>query len=212
MTRQLIISEAESVEKAIKEGLNRLGKDREEVDIEILEEAQSGLFEENASNARVKMIGQGINLEQLVRDLLDDMLEILGLQNYKLNIDIDEKFYRININTDDQFQQIIGPEGKTINALQSLVEEHLEQLGAEDVEVIVNVGEYRERRERELKQQIDLIANRSIEEDREIELEPMIKTERNLVHAVVENIDGAKSHSIGEGQNRRVVILPRGKS
>ncbi len=212
MPRQLIISEAETVEKAIKDGLSRLGKERDQVDIEILEEEQPGLFGESANNARVKMTTQGVNLEEIVRDLLNDMLDILGLQEYSLDINIDEHHYRININTSEQFQEVVGPEGGTLNALQSLVKEHLHQFGAENMEVIVDVGGYRKQRKRELSQQVKLIAGQALEGDREIELGPMIKNERQLVHSIVDEIEGVKSQSIGEGENRRVVILPRGKS
>ncbi|MGM0381364.1 MAG: RNA-binding cell elongation regulator Jag/EloR [bacterium] len=212
MPKQLIISEAENVELAIKEGLNRLGKDREQVDIEILEEEQPGLFGENANKARVKMTTQGVNLEEVVRNLLTDMLDILGLEKYELEIDIDEQYYRINIHTPEQFQEIIGPEGETLNALQSLVAEQIHQFGAENIEVIVDVGEYRSQRKEELKKHVTLIANQALEKEQEIELEPMIKTERQIIHSVIDTIEGVKSHSIGEGKNRRVVVLPRGKS
>ncbi len=212
MPQQLIISEAETVEKAIKEGLNRLGKERDQVNIEILEEEKPGLFGESANNARVKMTAQGVNLEEIIRDLLKDMLDILGIHDYSLELNIEEKRYRINISTPETFQEVIGPEGETLNALQSLVKEQLHQFGAENMEVIVDVGGYRKQRQRELSQQVKLIAEQAREDNREIELEPMIKIERQLVHSIIDEIDGVKSQSIGEGENRRVVILPRGKS
>ncbi len=212
MSRQVIVVEADSVPEAIEEGLTRLGKEKSEVDIKILQEETPGLFDQNTEPARVQLTAEGTDLEELIRKLVADMLDLLNIDRYSLNITPGHKKYHVEIITPEASNELIGPQGKTLNAIQSLVEEQINQHSSEPLEVIMDSGEYRRERKEELEKRARLIAEQVKRENQEIELQPMIDLERQLIHQVIEDIPDVKAHSIGEGENRRIVILPRGKS
>ena len=212
MPKKIIVVEGDNVQAAIKEGLTRLGKEKNEVEVKILQEEQPGLFAENAAPARVQLTAKGTDIEGLIHDLVDDMLDLLGHSDYSLEITTGDNNYLVKITTQGSVEEIIGPDGKTLNAIQSLVEEQISLHSSEPLEVIIDAGQYRKDREIKLKKMARLIAEQVKREKQEVELQPMIKLERYFIHKVVDNIEDVKAHSIGEGENRRIVILPKGKS
>ncbi|MFP4687016.1 MAG: R3H domain-containing nucleic acid-binding protein [bacterium] len=212
MPKQVIIVEADNVPAAIEEGLTRLGKEKSEVEIKILQEEQPGLFDQNTEPARVKLTAEGTDLEKLIRNLVADMLDLLNIQNYSLKITPDNKIYRVEILTPESSKELIGPEGKTINAIQSLVEEQVNIHSSEPLQIVVDSDHFRRERAEKLKKMARLVAEQVKRENQEIELPPMIELERKTIHAVIDEIPEVKAHAIGEGDNRRIVIIPRGKS
>ncbi len=212
MSQQQIIVEAKSAEKAIEKGLNRLGQEREQVEIEIIQEEQPGLFNQNARNARVKMIAEGPDLENLMRRQLKNLLDLLDLKDYSLEIEIDETSYRGLIKTKEPTEKLIGPDGKTINSIQSLVEQQLNEYSEESVNVILDSEGYRKRRRQELIRSTRYYGQEVIETGEEVELDPMIKEERKIVLETVEQINGVNSQVIGEGLRRRIELVPAGES
>ena len=74
--------------------------------------------------------------------------------------------------------------------------------------VIVDVEDYRKRREERLEERARELAERVRETGREEELDPMNSYERKLVHDAVADIDGVETVSRGEEPERYVVISP----
>ncbi|MCQ2454713.1 MAG: Jag N-terminal domain-containing protein [Clostridia bacterium] len=100
---------------------------------------------------------------------------------------------------------IIGRRGETLDALQ-----YLAGLSANDFggyfKVSLNIGDYREKREKALVALADKVAKQVLESGRSRALEPMNPYERRIIHTAVQEIDGVVSNSIGEGLGRRVVV------
>ena len=74
--------------------------------------------------------------------------------------------------------------------------------------MIVDVEDYRKRREERLEDKAREVADRVLEPVGEA-LEPMNPFERKIVHDAVSEIDGVESSSIGEEPERLVVIRRR---
>lgn len=212
MAKQQVVIESENVESAIKEGLKRLGKKQSEADIEILQDASPGLFEQDEQPARVRLSADGTDLKQLMEYILSSVLELMGIEEYTLDVSIDEDFYRANIQSNDQQRFIIGPEGETLNAIQHILQCAIRRQSDEPINLVVNAGDYRQRRRETLEERTRRSVEKAIDEGREIELEPMVAYERKIIHGVIDTQDDAKSMSIGEDADRRVVIRPKGKA
>lgn len=212
MAKQQVVIESENIESAIKEGLKRLGKKQSEADIEILQDASPGLFEQDEQPARVRLSADGTDLKQLMEYILSSVLELMGIKEYAIDVSIDEDFYRANIQSDDQQRFIIGPEGETLNAIQHILQCAIRRQSDEPINLVVNAGDYRQRRRKTLEKRAQRTAEKALDEDREIELEPMVAYERKIIHEVIDTQDDAKSMSIGEDADRRVVIRPKGKA
>lgn len=211
MSEQEIIVEAETAEAAIKQGLNRLGADREDVEIEILQEEQPGLFEQNTREARVKMVAEGPDLEKLMRSKLQNLLDLLDLPDYTLEIEVQEDAYRGLIKAGKNRGKLIGPGGKTLNSIQSLVEQQLNDYSEEPVNVILDSEGYRQKRREELIRKTRYYSQQVINAEKEVEMEPMIDEERNTVIRTVEELDGVNYQVIGEGLRRRIELFPAGQ-
>jgi len=212
VARQQLIIEAEDVETAIQEGLKRLGKNQKEADISILQDASPGLFDKGDQPAKVQLSAEGIDLKEYLQTVLISILELMGIEDVSIDVSIDEDLYRANIDAGDQQRFVIGENGETLNAIQHVLQCALRRHSDEPVNLILDAGDYRRRRRERLENRAREMAEQAYENADEVELEPMIAFERKIIHEIIDNIEEVKSSSIGEDDNRRVVIRPKGQA
>ncbi|MGI9609829.1 MAG: protein jag, partial [Acidimicrobiia bacterium] len=72
----------------------------------------------------------------------------------------------------------------------------------------VDVGGYRAKRAAALAEFAQKAANKSIDDQTEVVLEPMTSADRKVVHDALSEIDGIETRSVGTDPRRRVVIAP----
>ncbi len=100
---------------------------------------------------------------------------------------------------------VIGHRGETLDALQ-----YLASLAANNgngyFKVSIDIGNYRERREKTLISLANRMANQALRTGRNRSLEPMNPYERRIIHTAIQEINGVSSHSVGEGDRRHIVI------
>ncbi len=77
------------------------------------------------------------------------------------------------------------------------------------VPLVIDVGGYRARRERQLRQLARRMASQAMEFDRTMTLEPMPASERRIIHLELRDHEDVYTESIGEGDHRKVTIVPR---
>jgi spoIIIJ-associated protein len=107
---------------------------------------------------------------------------------------------------------LIGRKGERLSALQHLVNLMLSKEMGSWTRVLVDVEDYRGRRERQLRELADRAAARVMETGKMLQLEPMPALERRWIHLTLRDHAGVATQSIGEEPNRRVVLVPRGGS
>ena len=105
---------------------------------------------------------------------------------------------------------LIGRKGERLSALQHLVNLMLSKEMGSWTRVLVDVEDYRGRRERQLRELADRAAARVMETGKMLQLEPMPALERRWIHLTLRDHSGVATQSIGEEPNRRVVLVPRG--
>ena len=104
---------------------------------------------------------------------------------------------------------LIGRRGQTLQALQFLVTLIVRKQLGEDVRVVLDVENYRQRRETSLRDMADKVASRVAQTNRSITLEPMSPADRRIIHTSLAEHTGVRTESAGEGENRKVTIMPR---
>jgi spoIIIJ-associated protein len=142
-------------------------------------------------------------LEQLMQHLgFDVRVEVETGETSRLNVvaDNDEK---------EALGALIGRKGERLSALQHLVNLMLSKEMGTWTRVLVDVEDYRGRRERQLRELADRAATRVVETGRMLQLEPMSALERRWIHLSLRDHPGVATQSIGEEPNRRVVLVPR---
>jgi len=139
------------------------------------------------------------------------ILEQLGCKDVKMTIAENDSGASINLEGEN-LGIVIGRRGETLDALQ-----YLSSLAANSKEIgyfriVLNIGNYREKREKALQGLARKTAFQVIRTGHSRSLEPMNPYERRIIHTVVQDIVGVTSNSIGDGSSRRVVISPVGST
>jgi spoIIIJ-associated protein len=110
----------------------------------------------------------------------------------------------------DALGALIGRKGERLSALQHLVNLMLSKEMGSWTRVLVDVEDYRGRRERQLRELAERAAARVVETGKMLQLEPMPALERRWIHLTLRDDPNVVTQSIGEEPNRRVVLVPRG--
>ena len=141
---------------------------------------------------------------------LQSILSNLGCENIDITVAEIEGGSQITLKGEG-LGVVIGHRGETLDALQYLVS-LAENAGVSGYyRVVLNTGDFREKREQTLVALAKRMAEQAIRSGKCRTLEPMNPYERRIIHTTVQNIDGVTSTSFGEGAGRRVVIAPEGK-
>ena len=110
---------------------------------------------------------------------------------------------------------LIGHHGETMDAIQFLanlcVNRKTDVGGKEFVKIVVDIENYREKREETLRALARRMAGKAIRTKRNVVLEPMNPYERHIIHAEIQDMDGVDTHSVGSDENRKVVITYEGE-
>jgi spoIIIJ-associated protein len=109
----------------------------------------------------------------------------------------------------DALGALIGRKGERLSALQHLVNLMLSKEMGSWTRVLVDVEDYRGRRERQLRELAERAAARVVETGKMLQLEPMPALERRWIHLTLRDNPDVATQSIGEEPNRRVVLVPR---
>lgn len=105
---------------------------------------------------------------------------------------------------------LIGRRGSTLSALQYLVNVMVTRKTGSRVLVTVDVEHYHRRREETLRNLARRMADRVRQSRRPMTLEPMPANERRIIHLALHDDGAVVTGSVGMGDDRKVVIRPRG--
>jgi spoIIIJ-associated protein len=103
---------------------------------------------------------------------------------------------------------LIGRGGDTLDSLQYIVRLILGKELKKPVPVIIDVEGYRARREQTLRRLARRMAEQALERGRTLSLEPMPPNERRIIHIELRDNPKVRTQSIGEGDRRKVTIIP----
>ena len=137
------------------------------------------------------------------------ILEGLKIVDPKIEASYAEGVVTIDLDCED-YGIVIGHRGETLDSIQYLLSLVIKKSTMEYVRVVINVGNYREKRAMTLSNLAKKNAQRVLRTGRRYTFEPMNPYERRIIHTAVQEIDGVESRSIGYNQDRRVVLEPTG--
>lgn len=102
----------------------------------------------------------------------------------------------------------IGKKGQTLDALQFIVNKIINRFPEGRRHIVLDSGDYRERREQGLASMARREAKRAVQHGRIVTLEPMSPRDRRVIHLSLAKFPGVSTRSDGEGNERRVRIIP----
>jgi predicted RNA-binding protein Jag len=143
--------------------------------------------------------------------ILEKLLDHMG---FDVKVDVESgETSRLNVIGEGDEREalgaLIGRKGERLSALQHLVNLMLSREMGAWTRVLVDVEDYRGRRERQLREIAERAAARVLETGKMLQLEPMPALERRWVHLALRNNPDVVTQSIGEEPNRRIVVLPQ---
>ena len=219
------IFEGRTTNEAIEKGLKELNVSKKQVEIKVLESENKRSFfniltprvvkvelivkEENHVNEkkeRAEVSEESENMaEGNVKNFLDDFISKLPTNDLKYEIKRDKSDLLVNITGEDT-GYLIGYRGNVLNSIQVILNNIANKGINERVRILLNIGGYKEKREKDLKELADKIAGTVIRKRKAITLEPMSSYERKIIHSRLQENTKVETHSIGEEPNRRIVV------
>lgn len=150
---------------------------------------------------------EGLSLDEIVvhiRNFLTDIQDNMKLDN-TVNVSTDGKKLIVNIEGDD-CGILIGRRGDTLRSLQYLTSLYANRLAGTRVELRMDIGHYRGKREHSVQDLATRTAQKALRTGNAYELNPMGSNDRRIVHETLSEMDGIVTYSEGEEPNRYVVI------
>ena len=138
-----------------------------------------------------------------VEKLLQDVLNALNLKAEIAKTE-DEKFVRYNL-SGENLNDLIGHHGECLFALTSYVN----AVCRNHKKLVLDVENYRVRREETLKSLAERIANKVAKSGRYYKFEPMDPSERRIIHLALQNDERVTTMSRGEEPRRYLIVFPR---
>lgn len=199
-----------TVDEAVESALDELGVGRDAVVVEVLDRSTDG----GDARVRVSLAEAGAGVDDIeaqadaVADFVDELLARMDIDAIaEPNQQGDQMYVDIVDGPEDDLSLLIGRHGQTLDAIQELARMAIGRRLDQRVRVIVDVEDYRKRRDSRLVERAREVAERVAQDGGEEELEAMNAYERKLVHDAVAEVAGVESSSRGEDPNRYVVIL-----
>lgn len=227
------VFEGKTTNEAIEKGLNELNVSKSKVDIKVLEAEEKRSFfsilaprvvkvemtlKENAENVdktnkeeRVKASKKEpveynkeevrIRIDSFIKDFINNLPE----NNLNYEINISDSDIQVEINGENT-GYLIGYRGEVLNSLQTILTNIASKNLNCKVKVLLNIGGYREKRQKDLENLASKIAGSVIKSRKSITLEPMSAYERKIIHLKLQDSNKVQTHSIGEEPYRKVVV------
>ncbi|MFO7660548.1 MAG: RNA-binding cell elongation regulator Jag/EloR [Candidatus Cloacimonadaceae bacterium] len=180
-----------------------------ELQYEIVSEGSKGLF----GLLGKKQAAVRFNLlttEERVKLFLEQLLTHMELRFDSITTQTEQKTVYVTIHNSSDAGFLIGKNGNMLEQLQYLVNRVFENV--KDLErIYLDTEDYRLRQEQAFLRTFIPIINKVKATGKSVTLEPMQGGERRIIHKYVEGEPALKTMTMGEGDSKRIVIMPADK-
>lgn len=203
-----IIVEKPTVDEAVKSALEQLEAEINEVQIDVLKEPSKGLFGSLLGSKIAKVKVTMVNgPEEKAREFIDKILNKMNIKA-EYTVSFENNVLKLDITEVDEDDKgiIIGKRGNTLDELQFLLSLIINKKREAYVKTVLNIQDYREKREETLKNLARRTAERCRYYKRKVKLEPMNPYERRVIHSTLQEERDIVTYSEGNDPFRKVVV------
>ncbi len=218
-----IVVEGKTSAQAIEKGLMELNCKREDVEIKILENEEKRSF---FSILEPRIVKVELTLKKEKNKFEEKKTKIASEEDFNICIENIKRFMQdftkciegisaevkkeqdmicVEI-SGESASKLIGHRGETINALQTLISAIGNKNVKNRVKISVDICDYKEKREKTLKELARKLEKTVKRTGKKIVLEPMSSYERKIIHTELQESEYVTTYSIGEEPRRKVVI------
>ena len=233
MENKTYIFEGKTTNEAIEKGLKELKVSKNKVDIKVLEQEDKRSFfsilaprvvkveikiKEDSKESVTTNIIKEIKKETIerksidmttvkenVEEFLKQFVSKLPTKDVTYKIEIEDNALMIELNGGDT-GYLIGYRGEVLNSIQNVITNIANKGNKDKVKVMLNIGGYREKREKDLQNLAMKIAASVVKTGKSITLEPMTAYERKIIHTKLQENNKVTTYSIGEEPYRKLVV------
>lgn len=147
-------------------------------------------------------------MEEVVKKAAEDLLSALQIEGTVAVSKGEEDVISVNLETTES-GLLIGFHGETLYSFQLILGLMVYKQLGEWVKIVVEIGDYRAKREEQLTAMAQAYANQAISTGQPVYLPPLPPSERRVVHMALQERTDVETISEGEGNSRRVVVKPK---
>lgn len=147
-----------------------------------------------------------------IQNFTEELLQKMNCSFGKVQTEIKDNTYLVKILNAKDPGHIIGKEAKLLDSIQHILNQMVNKQEKSNYRVRLDVDGYRGRRKEALVSKVKSIAEKVKTRNKSITLEPMHAANRRIVHRFIEKDNSVKTMTVGQGEFKRVVILPAGQA
>ncbi len=212
--------EGKTYEEAVKKASLALNADEKDLDIEVTEVDTKGILGLLGSKkvritARVRKNspeGYGVKdtPEEYGKKFLTEVAALYGV-NIRVTVATQNDRVVFSMETADE-EALVGEDGEVLEALQHLVKLAIAKKYKENLKLLLDVNDFREKRQKTIVVMAKRLADKVRKEGRAVKTKPLNPYERRIIHTLFKNNNRITTHSEGEGHTKKVVISPSGST
>lgn len=145
---------------------------------------------------------------QTTKKVCKEFLKLLGMTKFTLEVKQEEDLINLTIKTQEP-DLLIGRSGENLGALQLLISLVVYKKSDHWQKIILNVNDWRQKREEYLKQLAANLAQKVKFSGREVQLASLSPSERRVIHLYLKDHPDVTTTSEGEGNYRHLIIKPK---
>jgi spoIIIJ-associated protein len=201
---------AATVEQAIEKAEAQLGLSRAQFKVEVIREGKPGILGMGSRESVIRVSPVTLPEKDAVKGIIEILDTLLGLLGVSGTVEVlsDELPLVLNIQGDD-LGILIGRRGQTLASLEYITKLLVVGRLKAWLPLTVDVEGYKKRRHDSLQRLALYLAEQVKSKHHAITMEPMPADERRIIHLTLTDNPDVTTQSIGEGENRKVVILLR---
>ena len=211
--------EGKTTEEAIQVASRELAIPEEDLSIDIIEPGSGGIFGlVGGKKAKIKVVIEAEEQDEYTEDETDDGIQLAkdALENILARIPVEASVQaepndgKIILDIDgDKSGLLIGRKGKTLDALQFIVNKIVNKAMERKMHVVVDSENYRKRREESLTQLALKIGDKAKRIKKPVATNPLNPHDRRIIHLTLKEDDALDTKSRGDGLLKKVLVIPR---
>ncbi len=150
--------------------------------------------------------------DEVLASIQEDIVGLLEVMKFPSDVTVELVDSSVACRISEEHQDdLVGSEGRTLDSLQYLLRKMMARRLPDRMMLSLDVGDYRERRIEELKEQAATLAEQVKEDGKTQAIPALNPSERRVVHMILQEDKAIRSRSVGEGLFKKVLIYKPGK-
>lgn len=209
--------EGKTTEEAVENACRELNLSRDEINIEIIEPGSAGIFGLVGSKKAKISVSPAIEYPEAIEDekgleiakeALEQILALIPVEDSKVNAEQKDEIINLEING-DKSGLLIGRKGRTLDALQFIVNKIVNKEMDKRTQVVIDSENYRQRRKDYLIQMAVSMGEKAKRIRKPVATNLLNPHDRRIVHLALREDSQLGTKSRGEGVLKKIVIIPK---